>query len=319
MTDLRRKLLRTLIAPASLCLLPLGAEAVDLPWPNGAELVLQSGPTTGSLQVATGPFADGAVPSMMANGALTQQIWQIPAESGDPATLAGLLHAQLLAEGFDILLACEDRICGGFDFRYALPIAGGPEMHVDLGHFRYISAVRDEDEGTTHLAITLSHGGRQAYAHLAMASPEGALPPPVTTSSLSSPPGAPTPGEDVIDSLLAHGRAVLHDLRFETGASTLSDAMYDTLVQLAGFLADHPTRQVVLVGHTDAEGSLEANITLSETRARAVRQVLIDRMQVDPAQVRAEGVGFLAPIATNATPAGRDANRRVEVVLADMD
>jgi outer membrane protein OmpA-like peptidoglycan-associated protein len=70
-----------------------------------------------------------------------------------------------------------------------------------------------------------------------------------------------------------------------------------------------------LVGHTDASGSLAANIAVSERRAEAVAQVLIDRYGVDRDRVTAEGVGFLAPRATNQTEEGRQKNRRVEVVV----
>ena len=76
---------------------------------------------------------------------------------------------------------------------------------------------------------------------------------------------------------------------------------------------------MVLVGHTDAQGSLEANINLSRIRARAVRQFLISELDVSPGQVSAEGIGFLAPRSTNSTEDGRQSNRRVEVVIATLD
>ena len=50
-----------------------------------------------------------------------------------------------------------------------------------------------------------------------------------------------------------------------------------------------------------------------------MRQTLVDRYGVDPAQVAADGVGFLSPIASNQTEEGREANRRVEVVLTTTE
>jgi OOP family OmpA-OmpF porin len=92
---------------------------------------------------------------------------------------------------------------------------------------------------------------------------------------------------------------------------------YPSLVALAAFLAENPARRVVLVGHTDAEGGRDSNIALSEARAEAVRRHLIDVLGVNPAQLDAAGIGYLAPRATNETAGGREANRRVEVVLLD--
>jgi len=106
-------------------------------------------------------------------------------------------------------------------------------------------------------------------------------------------------------------------LIFATGASALSGARYDSLARLADYLIANPDRRVVLVGHTDAEGPLEGNIALSRARASAVRQVLIDDFGAPSDRIDAEGIGFLAPRASNATDAGRQANRRVEVVLAE--
>jgi OOP family OmpA-OmpF porin len=142
---------------------------------------------------------------------------------------------------------------------------------------------------------------------------------PVTASSrlvTASPVGGDvTAADTLIPKLLALGSSPLDDLAFETGASALTNAQYLSLEALAGFLAEDPNRRVVLVGHTDAEGSLDANIRLSEARANAVRVRLLDAYSTNPAQVEARGIGYLAPRAVNTSPEGREANRRVEVVL----
>ncbi len=115
------------------------------------------------------------------------------------------------------------------------------------------------------------------------------------------------------------GYAVLSDLVFQTGSSALGEADFPpSLTELAGYLAANPTKRVTLVGHTDAVGSLDNNIALSRKRAGgSVRQTLIDRYGVPANQVAADGgVGFLSPpIASNQTEEGREANRRVEVIL----
>jgi OOP family OmpA-OmpF porin len=88
---------------------------------------------------------------------------------------------------------------------------------------------------------------------------------------------------------------------------------------LAAYLIANPARQVVLVGHTDAVGSLESNITLSKRRAASVEARLEDEYGVPSAQLSADGVGFLSPLVSNLTEDGRNRNRRVEAVLISTE
>ena len=72
--------------------------------------------------------------------------------------------------------------------------------------------------------------------------------------------------------------------------------------------------RLVLVGHTDDIGSLEANVKVSRLRAEAVRQKRMVEGDIAPERVLAEGAGFLAPRRSNQTTDGRQMNRRVEAV-----
>jgi len=86
------------------------------------------------------------------------------------------------------------------------------------------------------------------------------------------------------------------------------------LAALAAWLAGNPARRIALVGHTDSQGDLAANVAVSQARAEAVRAILV--AQGAPAgQIAAEGAGWLAPVASNLTPEGRARNRRVEAVV----
>ncbi|MGI9395778.1 MAG: OmpA family protein, partial [Boseongicola sp.] len=100
---------------------------------------------------------------------------------------------------------------------------------------------------------------------------------------------------------------------------TLAGANYPSLTSLAAWLKQEPAARVVLVGHTDAVGSLEANTGLSQRRAKAVADQLTTNYGVDPEQLQAAGAGFLAPRASNLTDDGRALNRRVEVILLTLD
>ncbi|MDP5359491.1 MAG: OmpA family protein, partial [Paracoccaceae bacterium] len=93
------------------------------------------------------------------------------------------------------------------------------------------------------------------------------------------------------------------------------DADYGSLRDLADYLLLHPDRTVALVGHTDSAGSLATNIALSKRRAGSVLERLVTVYGVARRQLEAEGMGYLAPVSSNLTEAGREANRRVEVII----
>ena len=106
----------------------------------------------------------------------------------------------------------------------------------------------------------------------------------------------------------------LGDVLFEVNQASLKPGAMRNLYQLAEFLKQHPTRQVAIEGHTDSTGSEAANLDLSRRRAEAVRDFLIIN-GVSPERITAHGHGEMYPIASNNTAAGRQQNRRVEVVV----
>ncbi len=297
---------------AALFVFPAMAQTVMMP--QGATLVRADEAGVAHYRIALGPVAGQGDPHIMASGAINREIWQIPEFGGTTAELMAMLQMQFENDGFTPLFSCADRDCGGFDFRFAIDVGQAPAMYVDLGDFAYLSAERVTDVGDEYAALMVSRGGGRAYVHLTRVAPPSALGSPVAVSS-RAPDTADVMPEDFDTTLVTNGRAILDDLRFETGASALSADTYPSLVSLASFLAENSTAQVVLVGHTDAEGSLEANIGLSRARAVAVRQLLITELGVRPDQVGADGVGYLSPRAANTDAGGRQANRRVEVVL----
>ncbi len=104
------------------------------------------------------------------------------------------------------------------------------------------------------------------------------------------------------------------DVLFDTGQATLKPGAVNEIVRLAGFLKENPDRAVQIEGHTDSTGSIETNMVLSQRRADAVADTLA-AAGVPRTRMVAVGYGPDAPVATNATPAGRQQNRRVEVVI----
>lgn len=84
------------------------------------------------------------------------------------------------------------------------------------------------------------------------------------------------------------------------------------LDQLVEFLKEHPTRKVVLEGHSDATGAADYNRQLSIERANSIKHYLI-KEGIKPELISVQGFGATQPIADNATERGRSMNRRVEI------
>ncbi len=315
-----------------LAMAPGAALAIDLAFPGPAQPTAAVQEAAATFALPTGPWNGAIVPSRQVDGMVDRRAWRIEAPGLATLALMAPLRDQLVAAGFDTIFECETEACGGFDFRFDADLLPEPEMHVDLGDFRFLSAERGDEVIALMVSRSAMAGFVQATRVLPTDGPETVLavadPAPVrmapgepsdrlvaagggATVSLSSS-GGPT---DLTLTLETTGRVVLPDLVFPIGASALAEGEYPSLAQLAGWLRDDPARRVALVGHTDASGGLDTNIVISQRRAASVRAELLGTYGVPASQVTAEGVGFLAPLASNATEEGRKANRRVEAVV----
>lgn len=106
----------------------------------------------------------------------------------------------------------------------------------------------------------------------------------------------------------------LGDVLFDVDQATLKPGSMQKLFRLVTFLREQPTRGVLVEGHTDSTGSEDYNLSLSQRRAEAVRSFLVES-GVEGSRVLARGYGKGYPVAGNETPAGRQLNRRVELVI----
>ena len=106
-----------------------------------------------------------------------------------------------------------------------------------------------------------------------------------------------------------------NDVLFDSGAATLKPGGRKAIDNLGQLMQKQPERKVEIEGFTDSTGSAETNRKLSEARAVAVKQALVER-GVDPARIQTRGMGSAYPIASNDTAVGRQLNRRVEVVFS---
>ncbi|MBS7661426.1 OmpA family protein [Pseudomonas lalucatii] len=102
------------------------------------------------------------------------------------------------------------------------------------------------------------------------------------------------------------------DVKFDFDKSRVKEESYGDIKNLADFMKQYPQTTTVVEGHTDSIGTDAYNQGLSERRANAVRDVLVNQYGVEGGRVNAVGYGESRPVADNATDAGRAINRRVE-------
>jgi outer membrane protein OmpA-like peptidoglycan-associated protein len=122
--------------------------------------------------------------------------------------------------------------------------------------------------------------------------------------------GCPEVTEEVQKQLNDYARTIL----FDTGKSSIKAESTSVMVDIIQILNEYPNAKFTVEGHTDSVGGASTNQKLSESRANAVRDFLIDK-GIGADRLSAIGYGEDKPIATNNTRAGRKQNRRVEINL----
>lgn len=296
-----------------LWLLPGLSWAQSLEFPSNASLTRDISSPLESHAFPTGQWDNGIVPTQSVEGAFSQQVWRIGTSSLTSLQIMRPLREQLRNDRYRIVFECADVACGGFDFRFAVDVLPPPEMQVALNDFRFLTAMKGDGPETDVISILVSRTVQAGYVQVTRVAPMNAAP---LSRRIEVSAGLNSVSVSGIAEQLAEtGRAVLSDLSFETGSSQLALAEFGSLAELARFLQANINRQIALVGHTDASGELEPNIVLSQRRAASVLERLVGDYGISRSQLSAQGVGFLVPLATNATEEGRTANRRVEAVL----
>jgi outer membrane protein OmpA-like peptidoglycan-associated protein len=110
----------------------------------------------------------------------------------------------------------------------------------------------------------------------------------------------------------------VEDVLFEVNGAELRPGAQSDLVRLADFLNQNPNSTLLVEGHTDNSGNAEYNLELSQLRAQSVRDFLV-ASGVSPLRVRSIGYGETRPEAPNDNAAGRQQNRRVEIVVEEVE
>lgn len=264
-------------------------------------------------RLLTGPVAKEGEPSGSQDleGKVTKIDYWVPKERSTLEVMRN--YEQALADlGFDPLYTCQDEACGGgsgrpFNLTVVPYCCGFGGNHEDQ---RYYAGKLDRAEGPVYVSLyvvknTSEGGPRSNRVNLRLVVVE-TKPMEVGMKIVKA--------EEIRDALRTEGRVAIHSIFFAFDSADLEARSRPALDEIAKLLRAQGDLKVLIVGHTDNQGTLDYNLDLSRRRARSVASDLVARYGIDAARLSGHGVGFLAPMAPNTSEAGRALNRRVELV-----
>ncbi len=212
---------------------------------------------------------------------------------------------QLAKAGFETLLACDTDQCGGIPFSEQIDVLPVPQMWVDGFNFRYYAAHKKDGNADIYASVVTSKNNDDITTQLVVAV-VGAMENKMIDAAAMA------------KGLGDKGHIALYGIYFDTDKATIKPESAPTLAEMAKLLSGQPRLNVYIVGHTDNQGSYEHNMTLSRQRAEAVAAALAGQYKIVRARMRTAGLGFLAPVGSNASEEGRALNRRVELVEPEV-
>jgi OOP family OmpA-OmpF porin len=251
-------------------------------------------------------------------GQLQRRLYVAP-EGVSPADLMGNYRQSLAAAGFETIFECAGRDCGSNNGLLGKLVIYGPDrklrnlkadsefaLYIDKDE-RFLSA--KSADGSRYIAVYVAQNrlnglSKQARGRAAVHIDL------LTTAALQS---AMIDAAAMAKGITEEGHVAVDNVFFDFGTAILTPEAAPALAEMAKLMADNPGLKVFIVGHTDWVGDADANLALSRARAEAVVAALVAQ-GVAADRVEASGVGMLSPRATNTTDAGRQLNRRVELV-----
>jgi outer membrane protein OmpA-like peptidoglycan-associated protein len=210
-------------------------------------------------------------------------------------------ETQLAKAGYETLLACDTDACGGIPFTEAIDVLPIPQMWVDGFNYHYYAGRKVEGGRETYASLIVSENNREIHAQL-------------TVAELGAIENKMVDAAAMAKGLGETGHIALYGIYFDTDKTVIKPESRPTLEQIAKLLTGQPQLNVFIVGHTDNQGAYDYNLDLSRRRAEAIAAELVKSYRIAQARLRTAGVGFLAPVGSNASEAGRALNRRVELV-----
>lgn len=310
------------------------AHASDAPGSHDSPLVSRySGSTIigyahsaySALDIAAGPEQyhcckghPGFAKTKHAEGDVTRIIYVDP-RGRSPLEVFRNYQDALKNGGFTILYSCDGASCGKLFHQAIYPQS--EELHqsqqtefafgtVEDQH--YLFAEHDDAKGNAYVALYTATDVNDAGTYEGPSRTMSYLQ--VVTAKPMQEKMVTVDADAMARDIAARGHVAIYGVYFDFNKASLKPGSKSALGQMAKLLASRPDLKVYVVGHTDNVGTIGYNLDLSRRRAKAVAQALETTYHIATARLAAYGVGPLAPVASNATDAGRARNRRVELV-----
>jgi len=226
-------------------------------------------------------------------------------------------HA-LQGAGFETMFSCETAVCEklrvqnmvkefprGARWVVSDATVDGIFNSGNQPDFHYISARKRTGTDYTYVQVAMAAGsGQRVHQFIQIVEPARAALGNVTVDAKA-----------ISEGLQRDGKIALYGVNFDTNKAVLRGDSAPQLENMAQALKAQPAMKVLIVGHTDNHGDIEANLALSQKRAQAVVEALSGKYGIAASRLSARGVSSFAPVSSNATEEGRARNRRVELVV----
>ena len=211
-------------------------------------------------------------------------------------------ETQLAKAGFETLLSCEPPPAAAFRSSRAVDALPIPPMWIDGFDYRYYAGRKAEAGRETYAGVLVSKNNDQVYAQLTVAI-VGAIENKMVDAAAMA------------KGLGEKGHIALYGIYFDTDKAVIKPESRPTLDEIAKLLRAPPQLNVVIVGHTDSQGTLRLQHgPVAPPRRGDRRRARAAATASRSTRLRTAGVGFLAPVGSNASEDGRALNRRVELV-----
>ncbi len=338
--DLLMKKLKVILQLFSLVLLliPVKAGAVDLPGSQdypllrrfaGSEIVGYHVKRFDEYELQTSTFnsynletkkREYASPPLKPEGKLTRIWYEAAGDVGSLEVYRNYLN-ELRSKGFVILYDSKiDKTASGWN-NYLAPF-GSMDLQTNRSNYIFFAAEKtgicvasakmNRPEGNIYVHVTVVEWGKSDTVYKAKRGAYIALDI-IETQSMAQKMVTVT-ADQMSKSLTATGKVSLYGIYFDTNKWEIKPASRPALQEIAKLVKEHPALKLHVVGHTDNVGGYEFNMGLSKRRADAVVALLVKEYGVPATRLTANGLAYLAPIAPNTSDAGREKNRRVELV-----
>lgn len=261
--------------------------------------------------MAIGPRVGGVIESATLEGKITRIFYMLsPTERSTLEVMRN--YEQALAEnGFQTLFKCGNRETCGISFPYDIRRkVNKMSIEASVEDMRYLAVkLTRPDQGDVTIAIAVQRYRYPPTNEMAV----------IVAVDIIEAEGMDVGMElvladEMFRDLSAEGRTVLYGILFEYDSASIKAESAETIAEIARLLQENPQLNLLVVGHTDNQGDLKYNVDLSQRRAVSVVQSLTGQHGIAASRLSAHGVGYLAPAATNDSEAGREKNRRVELV-----